>query len=180
MNATPGQGSNVPIYILGSSMFGATLAAALGLPYAFASHFAPVALRSAVVAYREGFRPSTQLDRPYVIAGVNVIAADTDADAQRQFLAAKRSRAASMFGRGRTLSDEEADAILDSPAGQHVLQMVTYSAVGTPRDVGDFIGAFAEYAVADELMVVHQSPTAEARLRSAELLADCVEHASAV
>jgi len=180
VNATPGQGSNVPIYILGSSMFGATLAAALGLPYAFASHFAPEALQFAVAAYREGFRPSTQLDRPYVIAGVNVIAADTNDDAQRQFLAAKRNRASSMFGRGRTLSDEEADAILASPAGEHVEQMVTYSAVGTPGEVSDYIVAFAGNADADELMVVHQSPTTRERLRSVELVADCVEHASVV
>jgi len=178
VNAIPGKGSNVPIYILGSSMFGATLAASLGLPYAFASHFAPEMLQPAVAAYRGRFRPSAQLEQPYVIAGVNVIAADTDSEAQRQFVAAKRSRAASMFGRGRTLTDDEADAILDSPAGLHVQQMVTYSAVGTPRDVSEYIWAFAKHADADELMVVHQSPTAEARLRSAELLAGSAEHSS--
>jgi len=83
-------------------------------------------------------------------------------------------------GRGRTLTNEEADAILASPAGQHVQQMVTYSAVGTPEDVGEYIGAFAKHADADELMVVQQSPTTSARLRSVELLADSVAHASAV
>ena len=180
VNATPGEGTNVPLYILGSSMFGANLAAALGLPYAFASHFAPDALQHAVAAYRSGFRSSAQLDRPYVIAGVNVIAADTNADAQRQFLAAKRNRAVLIFGRGRTLTDEEADAILASPAGQHVQQMVTYSAVGVPADISQYIAAFAKHADADELMVVHQSPTTEARLRSVELLADCMQHRSAV
>jgi luciferase family oxidoreductase group 1 len=77
VNATPGKETNVPLYILGSSMFGATLAAALGLPYAFASHFAPAALEQAVAAYRHEFRPSAQLAQPYVIAGVNVVAADT-------------------------------------------------------------------------------------------------------
>jgi luciferase family oxidoreductase group 1 len=179
VNATPGQGTNVPLYILGSSMFGATLAAALGLPYAFASHFSPDALQQAVAAYRRDFRPSAQLDRPYVIAGVNVLAADTSAEAEEQFLVAKRGRAIALFGRGRNLSDEEADAILSSPAGRHVQQMVTYSAVGTPPEVSQYIEAFAQHADADELMVVHQSPTTEARLHSVELLADSVEHASA-
>src|SRR4051812_48592054 len=84
VDAIPGKGSNVPLYILGSSMFGATLAAALGLPYAFASHFAPAMLEPAVAAYRREFKPSEQLDAPYVIAGVNVIAADTSAEAQEQ------------------------------------------------------------------------------------------------
>jgi luciferase family oxidoreductase group 1 len=171
VDATPGKGSNVPLYILGSSMFGATLAASLGLPYAFASHFAPDALQHAVAAYRREFRPSVQLERPYVIAGVNVVAADKSSDAEQQYLAAKRNRVSAMFGRGRTLTDEEADQILASPAGQRVQQMVTYSAIGTPPEVNEYIEAFAKHADADELMVVNQSPTAETRLRSAELVA---------
>jgi luciferase family oxidoreductase group 1 len=171
VEATPGKGSNVPLYILGSSMFGARLAAALGLPYAFASHFAPEALHPAVAAYRSEFRPSVQLDHPYVIAGVNVIAADTSSGAREQFVAAKRNRASAMFGRGRTLTDEEADALLASPAGQHVDQMVTYSAVGAPGEVSEYVEAFAKHADADELIVALQSPTNDARLRSAELLA---------
>jgi luciferase family oxidoreductase group 1 len=175
VNATPGNGANVPLYILGSSMFGAAVAAALGLPYAFASHFAPAELENAVAAYRREFRPSAQLDRPYVIAGVNVIAADTAADAQQQFLAAKRHRVAALLGRGRAFSDEEADAILASPAGHHVQQMATYSAVGTPAEVSEYIAGFAKHADADELIVAHQSPTAEARLRSARLLAESVQ-----
>jgi luciferase family oxidoreductase group 1 len=179
VNATPGKGTKVPLYILGSSMFGATLAAALGLPYAFASHFAPAALQQAVAAYRSEFRPSAQLDRPYVIAGVNVIAADTRSDAEEQLLAAKRGRAKSLLGRGRSLTDEEADEILASPAGRHVEQMVTYSAVGTPAEVSEYIEAFATHADADELMVAHQSPTTEDRMRSVELLADSVELAPA-
>jgi luciferase family oxidoreductase group 1 len=174
VDATPGKGTNVPLYILGSSMFGANLAAALGLPYAFASHFAPELLQSAVAAYRSEFRPSAQLDRPYVIAGVNVVAADTDSEAQEQFLAAKRSRVTSLLGRGQTFTDVEADAILASPAGDHVQRMVTYSAVGTPADVKEYIEAFTRHADANELITVHPSPTADARLRSVELLADAV------
>jgi luciferase family oxidoreductase group 1 len=174
VDATPGKGTNVPIYILGSSMFGAVLAASLGLPYAFASHFAPELLEQAVAAYRREFEPSRQLDQPYVIAGVNVVAAETSGEAEEQFLTARRSRVSSLFGRGQTFPDEEADAILASPRGQHVQQMMTYSAVGTPAEVGRYIENFAEHADADELMTVHPAPSAEGRLRSLELLADSV------
>jgi luciferase family oxidoreductase group 1 len=179
VNATPGSGARVPLYILGSSMYGATVAAALGLPYAFASHFAPDSLQDAVAAYRREFRPSSQLDRPHVIAGVNVIAADTSSGAQEQLRTAQRYRAAAMFGRGRVFTDAEADAILDSPAGQHLRQMMTYSAVGTPADVGAYLEDFVKHADADELIVAHQSPSTEARLRSVKLLADSVDHALA-
>jgi luciferase family oxidoreductase group 1 len=179
VHATPGRGTRVPLYILGSSMFGAKLAALLGLPYAFASHFAPDALHHAVAAYRREFRPSAQLEQPYVLAGVNVIVADTSADAQAQFLAAKRTRAAGMFGRGRTFTDEQADLILSSPQGQYVQQTFTFAAVGTPFEVSAYIAAFATTADADELIVAHQSLTTEARLRSVELLADSVAHAAA-
>ena len=176
VNATPGGGTHVPLYILGSSMYGAAVAAALGLPYAFASHFAPDALADAVAAYRREFRPSAQLDRPHVIAGVNVIAADTSAAAQEQLLAAQRLRVSAMFGRGRTFTDEEADAILASPSGQHLRQMLTYAAVGTPAEVRDYLERFVKHADADELIVAHQSPGAEARLRSTQLLAESVDH----
>jgi alkanesulfonate monooxygenase SsuD/methylene tetrahydromethanopterin reductase-like flavin-dependent oxidoreductase (luciferase family) len=161
-------------------LFGAGLAASLGLPYAFASHFAPDALQPAVAAYRREFRPSEQLEQPYVIAGVNVIAADSSSEAHEQFLAAKRNRVTDMLGRGRIFTDEEADTILASRAGQRLQQMLTYSAVGTPAEVSQYIEAFARHADADELIVAHQSLTTEARLRSVELLADSLEHASAL
>jgi luciferase family oxidoreductase group 1 len=179
VEATPGKGARVPLYILGSSMFGAKLAALLGLPFAFASHFAPAALQEAVAAYRAEFRPSAQLDQPYVMAGVNVIAADTSDAAQAQLVAAKRIRVTALFGRGRTFTDEEADMILDSPAGQHVQQMFRFAAVGTPAEVGEYIEAFARFADADELIAAHNALTTEARLRSVELLADCVTPESA-
>ncbi|MER7503710.1 LLM class flavin-dependent oxidoreductase [Nonomuraea pusilla] len=171
IEATPGKGTNVPLYILGSSLFGAKLAAALGLPYAFASHFAPTALEEAVALYRREFRPSEQLDRPYVIAGVNVIAADTEERAQEQFLAAKRARVSTLLGRGRRFTPEEADLVLDSPAGRQILQMTTYSAVGTPGEVKDYLDRFAEHAQADELIVASPATDREAWLRSFELLA---------
>jgi luciferase family oxidoreductase group 1 len=174
VEATPGKGTNVPLYILGSSMFGATLAALLGLPYAFASHFAPDALLPAVEAYRKEFRPSDQLAQPLVIAGVNVVAADTSESAQAQFLEARRNRVNWLFGKGRTFTAEEADTILESPAGRHIQQMTKYSAVGSPDEVREYLETFAKHADADELIVAHQSPTTEDRLRSVELLAESV------
>jgi len=174
VNATPGRGTNVPLYILGSSLFSAQLAAALGLPYAFASHFSPQALTAAVELYRSEFRPSAQLDRPYVIAGVNAIVADSEAEAQEQFLTAKRTRVNALLARGRSLTDAEADLVLASPEGQRIESMVTYSAVGRPDEAREYLDGFAKHADADELIVAIQSPTIEQRLRSAELLADAL------
>ncbi len=171
VRAHPGQGSHVPLYILGSSLFGAQLAAALGLPYAFASHFAPAALQAAVEIYRRDFRPSEQLDQPHVIAGVNVIAADTAAAAAAQFQQAKRARVRALARPGLSFTDEQADAVLASPQGAQIEQMVVHSAVGTPAEVREFLDDFTKYADADELMVALQSPAIDARLRSAELLA---------
>jgi luciferase family oxidoreductase group 1 len=172
VNATPGAGTNVPLYILGSSLFGARLAALLGLPYSFASHFAPDALEAAVSLYRREFQPSAQLAKPYVIAGVSVIAADTNEEAQEHFLAAKRYRVTRMLGQGREFTPEEADTILESPAGQQVLQMSKYTAVGTPAEVDDYLDRFAEKAQADELIVMSAAPERAAWLRSVELLAE--------
>jgi luciferase family oxidoreductase group 1 len=171
VEATPGKGTHVPLYILGSSLFGASLAAALGLPYAFASHFAPAALEEAVALYLRDFRPSVQLSSPYVIAGVNVIAADTVEEAQEHFARVQRSRVKLLIGRGAKWTDEEAQAVLDSPAGRTVKAMSTYSAVGREEEVKAYIDRFAQLARADELITVHPAPTLEARLRSIEILA---------
>ncbi|GAB3690134.1 LLM class flavin-dependent oxidoreductase [Saccharopolyspora tripterygii] len=172
VNATPGYGTRVPLYVLGSSMFGAQLAALLGLPYAFASHFAPDALEAATAHYRREFQPSAQLSEPHVIAGVNVIAADSGDDAEHQFLEAKRYRASRMLAQGRSLSTEEIDALLASPAGRQVESMARYSAVGTPAEVDDYLEKFAKQAQADELMVVSSAVDRAAWLRSLELLAE--------
>jgi luciferase family oxidoreductase group 1 len=170
VNATPGAGTDVPLYILGSSLFGAQLAAVLGLPYAFASHFAPAALPEAVAIYRKRFEPSVQCDAPHVIAGVNVLAADTEDEAQQLFQRVRRARVGIILGRDRTYTDDEADAILASPNGRAVDQMLRHSAVGTPDDVERELAAFAQFADADELMIVHAAPSIEARLRSVELV----------
>ena len=171
VEATPGKGTNVPLYILGSSLFGARLAARLGLPFAFASHFAPDALQDAVAMYRREFKASEQLAEPYVMAGVNVIAADSVAEAQELFQAVKRARVSRFLGGGREFTDDEADMILDSPQGRHIAQMVRYSAVGTPEMVHEYLDKFTAHADADELIVAHQGPDTESRLRSVELLA---------
>lgn len=179
VNAVPGRGSRVPLYILGSSMFGAHLAAALGLPYAFASHFAPQALEAAVAAYRAEFKPSGQLDAPHVIAAVNVIATDTEAQARENFEAVRRRMAVGLFGQGQDLGDAEADMLLRRGAAQHVDSMFTYAAIGTPGEVRDYLERFRTLADADELIIAHQAPSTEARLRSITLTAEAMDSVAA-
>lgn len=174
VSAVPGAGTRVPVYILGSSLFGARLAASLGLPFAFASHFAPDQLRQAIALYRANFRPSEHLDRPRAMAAVNVIAADSDDDATEQLRTAARWRVARFLNLGDNLSDDEADRVIASPQGQQIVHMMTYSAVGTPRAVAEYLEAFAAHADADELIVALTSPTTEQRLRSLDLVAEAV------
>jgi luciferase family oxidoreductase group 1 len=181
VEATPGKDSNVPLYILGSSLFGAQLAGMLGLPYAFASHFAPDSLLDAIANYKAEFKPSAQLDAPYVIAGINVTAAPTTEAAQQDLQAIRRARAVSLFGRRlglpQDMSDEQADELLASAVGMHVDQMLRYAAVGTPAEVRDYLDTFAAKTGADELITVHQAPSLEGRLRSVSLLAQAMEDA---
>jgi luciferase family oxidoreductase group 1 len=179
VEATPGKGTSVPLYILGSSLYGASLAAALGLPYAFASHFAPAALDEAIALYRHDFQPSEQLDRPHVIAGVNVVAADTTAAAEAHLLYAQRRRVGRFLAPGRALSDDEADDILASRSGRQVLQMMECTAVGNPHAVARYLDDFAAASNADELIVTLMSPTFEDRLRSATILASIAESSAA-
>lgn len=172
VNAIPGRGTQVPLTILGSSLYGATLAAALGLPFGFASHFAPQHLREAVAIYRGNFRPSAQLDRPHVIAGVNAIAADSESEAHAQFEITRRARVRRFFAApGQSLTDDQVDAILRSPRAAAIDQMLTHTALGTASQVREQLDTFARFAEADELMIVHQSPSLESRLRSIELSA---------
>lgn len=176
VNATPGRGTHVPIYILGSSLFGAELAGVLGLPFGFASHFAPHQLREAVALYRSTFRPSEQLERPHVIAGVNVITSDTEDDAREQFVATRRARLRRFLLKPNVdLPDAEIDRILESPQGAQIAAMMKHTAVGTPLSVREQLREFTEFANADELMVCHQSPTIDGRLRSIELTAGAME-----
>jgi luciferase family oxidoreductase group 1 len=179
VDAVPGKGSNVPLYILGSSMFGARLAAAFGLPYAFASHFSPELVDQAIVAYRAEFTASEVLDSPYVIAGVNVLAADTLAEAQAQLQAVRRTRAVGLYGRRIGVStfdatDEQADQLLAAGMAAPVDQMLTFTAIGTGEDVRNYLEEFAERTAADELITAHHAPDVDARLRSVDLLAEAM------
>jgi luciferase family oxidoreductase group 1 len=172
VHANPGRGTHVPLYILGSSLFGAQLAAVLGLPYAFASHFAPQDLHDAVSIYRERFQPSAQQAEPYVIAGVNVIAADTEEEAETQLQHTRRARARHLFNRdGRPLTEDEADLVLRSAQGALVDRMMTYTAAGTAKVVRDALDELAATCGADELMTVHPADRVATRLRSIEVLA---------
>ncbi|MTD44415.1 MsnO8 family LLM class oxidoreductase [Conexibacter sp. W3-3-2] len=172
VHAVPGEGTHVPLYILGSSQFGAQLAAHLGLPYAFASHFAPAELVPAVARYRAEFRPSEQLEEPYVIAGLNVFAADDDRTARELFEASLATMArglAKLAGRPAGATDAE---LLASPIGRQARMMLHHSAVGAPATVRAEVLAFAAHADADEVIVAMNTARPEVRLRSYELLAE--------
>ncbi|MFV0287549.1 MAG: LLM class flavin-dependent oxidoreductase [Demequina sp.] len=174
VEATPGKGTHVPLYILGSSLFGAQLAAQLGLPYAFASHFAPAALEQAVAAYRAGFQPSEQLAEPYVIVGANVFAAASSEEAHEQFVAARRSRVRMMIQRGASApsySDAEIDAFLASEQGAQLADMMRITAVGTGAETRAWLDAFAASLGADEVITAHGALAPAARVSSLRLTA---------
>ena len=173
VNAYPGRGTRVPLTILGSSMFGASLAAQLGLPYSFASHFAPQQLQAAVQHYRAHYVPSAEHPAPYVSAGVNVVAAATDAAAEALFARAELNRVRSFLSRGREreLTMDEAAPLLDTPAGQEIRGMLRFTAVGGPERVREELEAFARYADADELVTVHPLPTRAEQLESVRIAA---------
>lgn len=176
VNATPGRGTRVPITILGSSLFGAELAGLLGLPFGFASHFAPQHLQDAVALYRSTFRPSEQCERPWVLAGVNVIAADDATDAAEQLLVTRRARLRRfLLHPSAEITDDEVDRILASPQGAQINSMMRHTVVGTPSEVRAGLEEFRRFADADELMTCHQSPTIAGRLRSLELTADAFD-----
>lgn len=176
VQAVPGAGSRVPLWILGSSTFGAALAAELGLPYAFASHFAPASLHSALEVYRARFRPSTQLERPYAMVGVNIIAAETDDEARRLATTQQMSFADLLRG-ARGLSKPPIDDIETywSPAEKaQASQMLAVSIYGSRETVRRGIEQLLERTRADELIIVSDVFEHEARLRSYELIAEAV------
>ena len=174
VRAIPGEGTNVPVWILGSSLYGAQLAAAFGLPFAFASHFAPAMLDEALEIYRHRFRPSGYLAEPYAMVGANVFAADSKAEARRlmssiqqAFLNLRRGEPAPL---PRPRDDFEAEL---SPAERAGLdQALSCTAVGTPEIVGAQLAGIIERTRADELMLTAQIHDHAARLRSFELAAE--------
>jgi luciferase family oxidoreductase group 1 len=172
VRAVPGAGLHVPLWILGSSTFGAHVAAALGLPFAFASHFAPAQLMEALAVYRQRFEPSPQLDRPCVMLGVNIVAADTDAEAR--FLASSGREAFASLRQGRPIElpppskawEREPE---DAPAGLASMTRVSFvGAIGTIRPQ---LSEFVARTQPDELIVVSHIYDHAARLRSYELAA---------
>jgi len=176
IQAVPAAGTDVPLYILGSSLFGASLAAELGLPYAFASHFAPEQLMPALQLYRARFKPSEQLSRPFAIVGVNIIAADTDAEARR--LATTQQMSFTNMVRGtRGLSQPPIDDIetyWTLPEKAHVQRMLERSIYGSPDSVRAGIDALVAETGADELMIVSDVYHHPARLRSFQLIAESI------
>ncbi len=170
VSATPGQGTRIPLYILGSSLYGAHLAAALGLPYAFASHFAPDALQAAVRTYRERFVPSAQQPEPYVIAACNVIAYDDPAAAAEGYERVLRERVRRFFARG-PVAGSDLDVLVDGEAGDQARHMMRHTAVGDGPAVTVALAEFATFADADEVMVTNLAQGLPARLRALELLA---------
>ena len=181
VRAVPGTGTNVPVWILGSSTFGAELAATLGLPYAFASHFAPADLLSALDIYRRKFQPSKQLDHPYAMAGVNVVAADTDEEARRQFTTIQQSFTNLVRGAGGKLQApiDNIDDYWTPTEKHHASDMLRYSIVGSPETVRRELEAFIGLTNADELMIVTSLFDHPSRVRSYKLVADVTEEEKA-
>jgi luciferase family oxidoreductase group 1 len=172
--AVPGAGLKVPIWILGSSLFGAQVAAALGLPFAFASHFAPAMMMQAIELYRARFQPSEQLGRPYVMLGFNVFAAESDA--QARLLATSMQQAFVNLRSGRPMQLppplEGYENQLSAPAKALLADVLTCSAVGSRETVRNALVAFIERTRADELMIAAQIFDHSARLRSYEIAAE--------
>ena len=174
VQAVPGTDTNVPLWILGSSLFGAQLAALLGLPYGFASHFAPDALMQAIAVYRSRFEPSAQLAKPYVMTGVNVITADTDAEARRLFTSVQQTFT-NMFRGTRGKLPPPIDDIETYWSPMEKVQassMLACSFVGGPETVKRDLQAFIDRAKADELMVAAAIYDHGARVHSYEILAE--------
>ncbi|MDR7033392.1 LLM class flavin-dependent oxidoreductase [Mesorhizobium sp. BE184] len=172
--AVPGEGQNVPVWILGSSLYGAQLAAMLGLPYAFASHFAPAELDNALEVYRSRFQPSKHLEKPYVMLGINVIAAPMDAEAKLHFTSLQQAFVNLRSGRPGKLPApvEGYETQLDPQARAMLGHALSQAVVGSPDTVRRGIEAFVERTGADELMVTAQIFDHAARVRSFELLAE--------
>jgi luciferase family oxidoreductase group 1 len=174
VRAVPGSGLRVPIWILGSSTFGARLAAMLGLPYAFASHFAPAALLPALDDYRTSFKPSRQLDRSYAAAGVNVVVAETDAEAGRLFTSIQQQFTSLVRGTPGQLPPpiDDINGYWTQTEKEHVSAMLKYSFVGSDESVRSQLDSFVEQTGVDEVIVASAIYDHAARLRSYDMLAD--------
>jgi luciferase family oxidoreductase group 1 len=177
VRAIPGEGMKIPLWILGSSLFGAQLAAMLGLPYAFASHFAPQMMMEAIDVYRHRFEPSEQLDKPYVMLGFNAIVADTDEEAellatsvQQAFVSLRTGHPIKLPPPKKGYTDE-----LPLEARATLRQILSASAIGSPETARRQVSEFIERTKPDELMVTAQVFDHQARLKSYELLMQAVQ-----
>jgi luciferase family oxidoreductase group 1 len=177
VRAVPGEGLNIPIWLLGSSGFSAQLAGYLGLPFAFASHFAPDYLLQAIELYRSSFRPSEALDEPYVMIGINVMAADTDEEARRLSTSHQQQFLNLIRGRTGPLNPpvDSMDALWNAQEKAHIEKQLSYTIAGSKDTVRAKLQAYLEQTGADELIVTAQIYDHQARLRSYQLLAEVVQ-----
>lgn len=174
VRAIPGEGLDIPIWVLGSSTDSARVAAAMGLPYAFASHFAPTYFMEAIKLYRENFQPSENLSEPYVLACVNVIAADTDREAERLSTSVKRMFMGIVTGKRSLLQPpvDSMDDIWNIYEEQAVNQMLTYSFIGGPEKLKSDVVSFIEKTGVNEVMATSHIFDHQARLNSYEIFSD--------
>jgi len=174
VQAVPGAGQDVPVWILGSSTYGAQLAAMLGLPYAFASHFAPADMEAALNIYRSQFKPSEHLAKPHVMLGLNVVAAETDAEAMRLFTSLQQAFINLRTGNPGPLPPpvDDIEALIDPSAHFLLQQNLSRSVVGSPATVKAGLEAFIARTQADEIMVTAQIFDHAARVRSFEITAE--------
>jgi luciferase family oxidoreductase group 1 len=177
LRAVPGEGTNVPIWILGSSLYGAQVAALLGLPYAFASHFAPDEMVRALEVYRGNFRPSAQLDRPYAMLTVNVFAADTDAEARYHFSSLQQAFLNLRRGRPGEVPPpvDDIEALYSAGERAGVEHALACSFVGSPETVERGLSEFVGRYKPDELMIAGHFYDHGARLRSLEITAEALK-----
>lgn len=173
VEAVPGTGTQVPLWILGSSLYGAQLAAALGLPFAFASHFAPDLLHEALRIYRDQFRPSARYEKPYAMACINVYAADTDAEARRLFSSLQQAFLALRAGQPVELPPplDDGEEYFSGPVADALDQVFRYAVVGGPETVRRGVAEFLRATNVDELMATAMMYDHAAQLRSFEILA---------
>jgi luciferase family oxidoreductase group 1 len=175
VHAVPGEGLEVPIWLLGSSLYSAKLAAILGLPFAFASHFAPEHLFAALELYRGEFRPSAQWDKPYTMVAANIVVADTDDEAEFLFSSAQIGVLNLLRGRRGKMQPPLLNATSGWSPEEHeaVGRFLKYSFVGSPKTVSDELELFVRHTQADEVIATARIYDLSARLRSFELLASC-------
>lgn len=176
VRAIPGEGLDIPIWILGSSLFGAQLAGMLGLPYAFASHFAPQMMEEAIALYRQRFEPSEQLDKPYVMLGFNAIVAGTDEEAELLATSVQQAFVSLRLGKPIKLPPPKAGYAEELPLEARAIlrSVLAASAIGSPEKARQQLTDFVERTKPDELIVTAQIHDHQARLRSFELLMEAI------